>query len=56
MCGKANVTVDNFNKVNSRTHTEQEIELFGNKGNIFQLQNEIKTSMWSDIFSQVGGQ
>ena len=33
----------NFNKVNSRTQIEQQIELFGNKNNIFQLQNEIKT-------------
>ena len=35
----------NFNKVNFRIHTEQQIELFEKKDNIFQLQNEIKTSM-----------
>ena len=32
-----------FNKVNSRAHIEQLIELFGNKDNIFQLQDESKT-------------
>ena len=35
----------NIKKVNSKTHIEQVIELFGNKGNIFQLQNESKTPM-----------
>ena len=38
-----------FNKVNSRTHIEQLIELFGNKDNIFQLQNESKTPIFSQV-------
>ena len=52
VCSKTNVTVIwvNLNKVNSRTHIEQQIELFGNEDNIFQLQNEIKTSMTKRYF------
>ena len=37
--------ISSFNKVNSRTHIEQLIELFGNKDSLFQLQNESEILM-----------